>query len=86
MVRCGLCGFEFDERSMLCHSQCPLAEGCAILCCPNCGYQFVDETKSSLASWLRGLLARRQAEAAPRPTAEARRASTGRAGVSLAQR
>jgi len=33
-----------------------MAEGCAILCCPNCGYQIVDESKSSVASWLRKLL------------------------------
>ena len=85
MVRCALCGFEFDERAMLCHSQCPLADGCAILCCPNCGYQFVDEAKSPLAAWLRRLLARRRAGAAPRPAAVARRTSIGGAGVSLAQ-
>jgi ferrous iron transport protein A len=82
MVRCALCGFEFDEQAMLCHSQCPLADGCAILCCPNCGYQFVDESKSSLAGWLRGLLARRKPGAAPRPGA-ASRPPAGAVGMSL---
>lgn len=46
MIKCALCGFKFDQRALACHSQCPLAEGCAIICCPNCGYQVVDETRS----------------------------------------
>jgi len=69
MIRCALCGYEFDEyperrreaclvrsgheTGMVCHSQCPLAERCAIICCPNCGYQVVDETKSGMVSLIR---------------------------------
>ena len=53
---CPLCGYEYDEKNLSCHSSCPMANGCAILCCPNCGYQIVDESKSSVASWLRKLL------------------------------
>jgi Fe2+ transport system protein FeoA len=50
-MRCGLCGYEFDADRMACHASCPLATHCAILCCPNCGYQVVDESKSQLAGW-----------------------------------
>nr|MBI2905280.1 hypothetical protein [Chloroflexota bacterium] len=53
---CPLCGFEYDETALDCHAACPMAEGCAIVCCPNCGYQSVDESKSALAKLLRRLL------------------------------
>ena len=52
-MHCPLCGFEYDEKQLACHVACPLAAGCAILCCPNCGYQMVDEDKSRLAKLLR---------------------------------
>ena len=35
---------------MACHDRCPLGRHCRLVCCPNCGYQVVDETKSGLAS------------------------------------
>ena len=54
-MKCQLCGFEFDERAMDCHGQCPLREGCAIICCPNCGYQVVDTERSRLAGLVRRL-------------------------------
>ncbi|HLF02122.1 MAG TPA: hypothetical protein VI547_09115 [Anaerolineales bacterium] len=50
---CPLCGFKYDETNLICHAACPLAKDCAILCCPNCGYQIVDESKSGLAKLLR---------------------------------
>jgi hypothetical protein len=31
-------------------------QGCNLLCCPNCGYQMVDERKSGLAQLLRRAL------------------------------
>ncbi len=52
---CPLCGFEYDETQLVCHVACPMASGCAIICCPNCGYQMVDEKKSRLAKLLRQL-------------------------------
>jgi Fe2+ transport system protein FeoA len=52
-VLCALCGYEFDADALACHSSCPLASHCAILCCPNCGYQVVDESKARVASWAR---------------------------------
>ena len=54
-MHCPLCGFEFDEKSLACSARCPLAavQGCSLVCCPNCGYQMVDERKSGLAKLLR---------------------------------
>jgi hypothetical protein len=31
-------------------------QGCHLVCCPNCGYQMVDESKSGIARLLRRLL------------------------------
>ncbi len=58
MTRCALCGYEFDERALACHSQCPMSEGCAIICCPNCGYQAVDESKAWGVTLLRKAFSR----------------------------
>lgn len=54
-MRCPLCGSDFDPDDLRCHSGCPIAEvqGCNLVCCPNCGYEMVDERKSSLARLLR---------------------------------
>jgi hypothetical protein len=52
-MKCSLCGYEFDKDALICHAQCPLAQGCHIICCPNCGYQVVDETKSDTIQLLR---------------------------------
>ncbi|MCC7451870.1 MAG: ferrous iron transport protein A [Anaerolineae bacterium] len=48
MMRCALCGYEFDETQMACHASCALNNHCTIVCCPNCGHQTVDESKSRL--------------------------------------
>lgn len=52
---CPLCGYEFDATRLGCYAACPLAvvQGCHLVCCPNCGYQMVDEEKSELARLLR---------------------------------
>jgi len=64
MITCPLCGVEFDELGLSCVGVCPLAaiQGCQLVCCPNCGYQMVDERKSGLAQLLRRVLK------APEPT------------------
>ncbi len=59
-MNCPLCGYEYDEQQLACHVACPLAKGCAIVCCPNCGYQMVDERKSGMAKLLRRLLQTRR--------------------------
>jgi hypothetical protein len=35
-----------------------MAAGCAIICCPNCGYQVVDESKSGSLALLRKIHSR----------------------------
>jgi Fe2+ transport system protein FeoA len=54
-MRCQLCGFEFDERELTCHASCTFNKYCTIICCPNCGHQSVDESKSVLAQAFRRL-------------------------------
>ena len=72
-MRCSLCGYEFDPATLACHTGCPLGKHCHLICCPNCGYQVVDESRSRAAGWLRRWLpGRRDApalgtEAAPVP-------------------
>lgn len=52
-MRCGLCSYEFDVANMVCHTECPLGSSCNLICCPNCGYQVVDESRSKLANFIR---------------------------------
>jgi Fe2+ transport system protein FeoA len=58
-MQCPLCGFIFDETEMSCHASCAFNKGCAIICCPNCGYQVTDESKSRLARLARRVFDRR---------------------------
>ncbi len=65
-MRCPLCGFNFEPEGLACRDAgCPLAgiQGCAMICCPSCGYQMVDERSSRLAGLLRGM----QRKLAPPP-------------------
>jgi hypothetical protein len=55
---CPLCGGRFSHGLQVCGA-CPLNAGCALVRCPNCGYQF--PRTSSLVEWGRRL-ARRFAE------------------------
>jgi ferrous iron transport protein A len=57
-MHCSLCGFEFDQTQMACHASCALNQYCAVICCPNCGHQTVDESKSKLAQGMRRLMDR----------------------------
>lgn len=56
-VACGLCGHRFAPaaETMGC-PRCPMARGCAILCCPRCGYEFV--TESRIVNFFRRLFSR----------------------------
>jgi Fe2+ transport system protein FeoA len=54
-MRCQLCGYEYDATDMGCHTECPMGSRCNLICCPNCGYQVVDESKSMLAKFLHRL-------------------------------
>lgn len=54
-MRCRLCGHVFEASGLACHASCPLGSRCSLICCPNCGYQVVDESKSGLVKALRRL-------------------------------
>lgn len=61
MTTCPLCGCEFDAAALACHASCAFNNQCAVICCPNCGYQMVDESRSAVAARVRRWLARRAA-------------------------
>lgn len=54
-MNCPLCGLSFDETKLACHPSCVLHEACNVICCPGCGYQMVDTSRSKLAGSLRRL-------------------------------
>ncbi len=54
-IHCPLCGTEFDANEHGRCSACPLGRNCHLICCPACGYQIVDERKSTLARLARRL-------------------------------
>jgi hypothetical protein len=41
IYECPLCNLEFEEAT--CHSSCPFSNGCAMVRCPRCAYEFVQE-------------------------------------------
>jgi len=45
MIRCALCGFEY-EPAPSCPTACPLRGNCHFVCCPRCGYQNIDASQS----------------------------------------
>lgn len=47
-MRCAMCGYEFEQSELICHSACPLGAHCMVVCCPRCGYSTVDPARSSL--------------------------------------
>lgn len=82
-MHCPLCGFEFDESALSCHSSCAFNKACAVICCPNCGYQVADERKSRLVAAFRAALRRRSArvtdeQAAIRPLTAMQPGQSGR--------
>lgn len=68
-VRCALCGHEFEPVGLPCHAECPLGPRCGLICCPNCGYQIVDEAQSLLGRLRDGFRARPRGPR-PRPPEE----------------
>lgn len=59
-MKCALCGHEFTQEEALCNPACPMASGCPVICCPQCGYQTTDESRSTLVRLARkvGAIAR----------------------------
>ena len=46
MIDCGMCGHAFTrEEAAKCKAGCPMAEGCGLVTCPACGYEFPPESK-----------------------------------------
>jgi hypothetical protein len=43
-MNCPLCGHKFTEYVIACES-CILNKNCKLVCCPNCGYKFPQESK-----------------------------------------
>ena len=66
-MRCAMCGFEFEHTDLTCHSACPLASTCSVVCCPRCGYSTVDPRRTGLASRVMGLFNHRAEASAPQP-------------------
>jgi Fe2+ transport system protein FeoA len=62
---CGLCGHRFDAAALACHTGCPLGSHCNLICCPNCGYQVVDTSRTKIGGLLARALGRK--EEAPEP-------------------
>ena len=57
--QCPLCALEFEGA--FCHGSCPMAKGCAMVRCPRCSYEFVQD--GSLAAFVRRLFTRRETHA-----------------------
>lgn len=49
---CPLCGIDFTGAA--CHASCPFARGCAMVRCPACGYEFIEDGWTTrVLRWLR---------------------------------
>ncbi len=48
LVTCSMCGYRFDPQAHLACQSCPLNSGCQVVCCPSCGFQWVDPGGSTL--------------------------------------
>lgn len=59
-MRCTMCGYEFETTDLECHTGCPLAAACSVICCPRCGYSTVDPSRSGVSNWFQRLLGRKQ--------------------------
>ncbi|MBI2252274.1 MAG: hypothetical protein HYU63_05990 [Armatimonadetes bacterium] len=44
MIKCPMCGFQFQQNKKVCRN-CPMGIGCGQICCPNCGYNLPGESK-----------------------------------------
>lgn len=74
---CPFCRRTFPETSMACHGGCPMASHCGALCCPHCGYEFIDTRSVAsrferIRSWFRFF--RRKPESARQEQSELGRA------------
>lgn len=75
-VACAMCGTVFDPAETSACASCPLGAGCALACCPACGYSSVDVRRSRLA---------RVATRVAHRAAALRRATSPEPGTTLAE-
>jgi Fe2+ transport system protein FeoA len=61
LMTCSMCGHVYDPAGADACAACPLHTGCAMTCCPACGYTAVDPHRSGLARWFAGILGGRAA-------------------------
>lgn len=54
LQHCPLCGFEFRAQEGC--SSCPMSEGCEMVKCPNCRYEYV--VRSRVVDGIKALFAR----------------------------
>lgn len=51
MIKCGLCGFEFDEnKAAFACASCFMMKECKLIKCPRCGFETPPEPK-----WIKNL-------------------------------
>jgi hypothetical protein len=53
-----MCGSRFDTDQMRACETCPMHKGCALVCCPECGYSTIDPRRSQLVGAGSGLVRR----------------------------
>ena len=53
-IRCPQCQREIDPAVRACCSGCTMAKGCALVCCPGCGYSF-PMPESKVVNFVKGL-------------------------------
>jgi len=84
LVTCALCGHHFDPSDAGACTSCPIAKGCSLVCCPNCGYGAPDVARSAVAGRVAraaARLARRRNAPAGRPRALAEAAPGSQATI-----
>jgi hypothetical protein len=52
-VTCPVCGHHYNAAANPSCSGCPLHQGCATTCCPNCGVSNINLAHSKSAGWIR---------------------------------
>ena len=62
MKTCPLCGFKFEKSAIVKCASCPVNCGKGTLCCPHCGYKYIE--KSSTLELLKKIIKRRNKHAA----------------------
>ncbi len=54
-VSCPMCGCRYDPREHTACAGCPMNLGCALSCCPRCGFSSADPTASVVVRALQKL-------------------------------